>query len=647
MHRRRTLIAPTAATPSNATTIGKRLAGGLATVLLVALLGVVPTSTAQAVGETSFTNPLLPNGADPWLEYWNGNYYLATTTWTSQLVMRKSPTLAGLRTAPPVYVWSETAADRCCNFWAFEFHRLDGPDGPRWYLMYTAGQDGTLDFQRLRVLESAGDDPLGPYRFMGTPMPDTWNIDGTYLRVDGQLYLLFSEWVGPDQSILIVRMSNPWTVTGSPVVISRPDYGWETMGGRTNEAPEVLQRNGQTFVIYSASSCNTPDYKLGRLTLTGTDPMNPAAWSKHPNPVFQAGNGVYGPGHNGFFTSPDGSEDWLVYHGNATTSQGCGDTRSTRAQPFGWNTDGTPNFGTPVATGTSLAVPSGEHGPITADVPGAAYQVVNRASGLCLGVAGGSGADGGNVQQQDCAGAAGQWVLDSTADGFYRLVNANSHKPLEVANCATGAGANVAQWAWLNNQCQQWQVGPTADGWLRLTNRNSGHTLEVAGCGTGAGANVQQGTWQDATCQQWRLQPVGEVAIAANQTGRVVDVADCATANGTNVRQWEWLGSACQRWAFTHTDNGYYQLRPGSAAGSCLVVAGGSAADGANVAQDACAGTHSQWRIEPLADGAIRFVARHSGRVLDLANCGLGNGTNLNQWGWLDNICQRFRLLPV
>jgi GH43 family beta-xylosidase len=34
--------------------------------------------------------------------------------------------------------------------------------------------------------------------------------------------------------------------------------------------------------------------------------------------------------------------------------------RSTRAQRFTWNADGTPNFGTPVSLGTPLAVPSGE-----------------------------------------------------------------------------------------------------------------------------------------------------------------------------------------------------------------------------------------------------------------------------------------------
>ncbi|WP_211263992.1 family 43 glycosylhydrolase [Streptosporangium amethystogenes] len=555
------------------------------------------TAPAQAVGETTFRNPLLADGADPWLQYHEGNYYLASTTWNSQLVMRKSPTLAGLRTAAPQYVWSDTSAGACCNFWAFEFHRLNGPSGTRWYLMYTSGQSGTLDHQHLSVLESAGDDPLGPYSPKGSPMPGTWNIDGSYLQLNGQLYLLWSEWQGADQSMWVARMTNPWTITGSKVLISRPTYGWETVGGRVNEGPEVLQRGGKTFIVYSASSCNTPDYKLGMLTLTGGDPLSASSWTKSANPVFQRGNGVYGPGHNGFFTSPDGSENWIVYHGNASTSQGCGNTRSTRAQKFTWNADGTPNFGTPAATTVDLPVPSGERGPFTVAVKGAAYTLVNRNSGLCLATTGGSGADGANVAQHSCTGSAAQWVLDSTADGYHRLVNKQSNKVLDLADCGTADGADVRQWAWLDN-----------------------------------------------TCQQWRLQPVGTAAVVSAQSGKVLDVADCSTGNDANVRQWPWLGTACQKWTFTHTDNGYQRIHPVHSGGSCLVVNAASTADGADVAQGTCSGTNAQWRLEALADGSVRFVARHSGKALDLANCGLADGTDIAQWSWLNNICQRFHL---
>lgn len=50
----------------------------------------------------------------------------------------------------------------------------------------------------------------------------------------------------------------------------------------------------------------------------------------------------------------------MVYHANSSASGGCDMNRSTRAQKFTWNADGTPNFGTPVALGVPLTAPSGE-----------------------------------------------------------------------------------------------------------------------------------------------------------------------------------------------------------------------------------------------------------------------------------------------
>ena len=62
-------------------------------------------------------------------------------------------------------------------------------------------------------------------------------------------------------------------------------------------------------------------------------------------------NKVYGPGHNSFTTSPDGTEDWIVYHGKDWRDadlQGFAG-RMTRAQRFTWRADGPPDFGHPIA----------------------------------------------------------------------------------------------------------------------------------------------------------------------------------------------------------------------------------------------------------------------------------------------------------
>jgi len=327
------------------------------------LAGYTPTP-----GGATFRNPLSLHGPDPYLQYYSGYYYLVTTTWNSTITMRRSRTLGGLATAADTLLMNlSSRANGCCNMWAPEIHLLSGPNGTRWYLYYTAGRNQAdyLGTQRIHVLESAGLDPMGPYTFKADlldPSADnTWELDGSILQLNGQLYLMGTYYAG-NQPMFIKPMSNPWTLSGTRRLLSAPTYGWETVGGAVNEGPEVLQRNGKTFIVFSASHCSTPDYKLGLLTYNGGDPLQSSSWVKSPNPVFQRSdaNGVFAPGHGNFFTSPDGTESWMAYHANNSAGGGCDMNRTTRAQKFTWNADGTPNFGTPAALSTNLPVPAGE-----------------------------------------------------------------------------------------------------------------------------------------------------------------------------------------------------------------------------------------------------------------------------------------------
>jgi GH43 family beta-xylosidase len=314
----------------------------------------------------TFTNPLLPSAPDPWVIQKDGNYYF-TRTFGDRISIYQTTKMSALGNALPqtVYTPSATGLAYSKDIWAPEIHYLQG----KWYI-YFAADDGNDVNHRMYVLESDAASPISTYTFKGklTPTTDRWAIDGTVLDYNNQLYLVWSGWRGDNdpgtQQLYIAKMSNPYTLTGDRVMISQSDYSWEKSGSFVNEGPEIVKNpQGRVFITYSASSCFTDNYALGLLTLKdGTDPMVAANWTKSATPVFstKASNGAYGPGHNAFFKSADGKEDWLLYHANSTAGQGCGDTRNPRIQKFTWNTDGTPNFGEPVIINVKMQVPSGE-----------------------------------------------------------------------------------------------------------------------------------------------------------------------------------------------------------------------------------------------------------------------------------------------
>lgn len=322
--------------------------------------------------DSVFTNPLLPLGADPWSIYVNGFYYY-THTMGDSIVIWKTANLADLKTAERKTIFVPPANTLYSKqLWAPEIHFIN----KKWYV-YFAGSNGNNNNHRMYVLENSLADPFsGTFNFRGkvSDPSDKWAIDGSVFVHRKQLYMIWSGWEGDQnksQEIYIAKMKNPWMIEGKRVRISTPQYDWERHGTlndpfnpphvAVNEGPQMLKNKKNLFIIYSASGCWTENYSLGMLTFRAKkNLLDSSAWRKSTVAVFDssAQNGVYAPGHNSFFKSPDGKEDWILYHANSAPGQGCGRNRSPRTQKFGWNKDGTPHFGEPVKPGILIKAPS-------------------------------------------------------------------------------------------------------------------------------------------------------------------------------------------------------------------------------------------------------------------------------------------------
>ena len=309
-------------------------------------------------------NPIVEQRADPWVyRHKDGYYYFTASVPEFDLIeLRRAESIQELEIAEPVVAWRKhDTGPLSANIWAPEIHYIDD----KWYIYFAAAhtcetKEGLFE-HRMYVLENESANPLeGTWKEKGQVQTkwDSFSLDATTFEHKGIRYYVWAQKdleIKGNSNLYISEMSNPWTLCGEQVMISTPEYSWEVIGFKVNEGAAVLKRNGRIFISYSASATDY-NYCMGLLTAREDDNLlDPASWIKSEQPVFQTNEnaGQYGPGHNSFTVSPDGKQDIFVYHAR-NYKEIVGDplydpNRHARAQILHWNTDGTPDFGKPLA----------------------------------------------------------------------------------------------------------------------------------------------------------------------------------------------------------------------------------------------------------------------------------------------------------
>ena len=302
---------------------------------------------------------LLTNGARP------GRVTRLRVMFGSKSSVRPTSTLTFRRT-----VWrAPQSGPYSRQIWAPELHWLDG----HWYI-YVAASDGDNRNHRTIVLESRTGVPLEPFEFRaelftgdpGDGQPNRWAIDSTVCEWQGVRYLFWSGWEQDQdvQYLYAARLRTPWEIGGPRVrLCDNQTYTWERVSESPlerglHEAPQPLVHGDRLMLVYSCCGAWQQYYKLGLLVLRqGGDPLVPEDWQKLPDPVFRASATTRGVGHCCFTQSPDGREDWLIYHAKRNVTDGW--ERDIYAQRFSWNGNGLPEFGLPLPAGTALPALSG------------------------------------------------------------------------------------------------------------------------------------------------------------------------------------------------------------------------------------------------------------------------------------------------
>ena len=274
---------------------------------------------------TPWNTPFIPQRADPYVlrdgDRW---YFTASVPAYDRIVLRRADSLEGLRDAEEVVVWHAHERGRMSkHIWAPELHKIAG----RWYIYFAAGQRENKWRIRPWVLRCESDDPLaGPWvecgmltRAKGDKFSFTdFSLDMTVFEHRDRLYCVWAEKVSVGKKIsnlYIAEMEDPLTLKTPQMLLCSPSYDWERHGFWVNEGPTFLAHEGRVYIAYSASDTG-PAYCMGLLWADAdADLMDISAWHKASRPVYatDAARGLFGPGHNTFFTGEDG-EVYTSYH---------------------------------------------------------------------------------------------------------------------------------------------------------------------------------------------------------------------------------------------------------------------------------------------------------------------------------------------
>lgn len=145
-------------------------------------------------------------------------------------------------------------------------------------------------------------------------------------------------------------------------------------------------------------------------------------------------------------------------------------------------------------------------------------------------VAGGSRADGANVQLYESNGtAAQQWKFVLNSDGSYTIKNVNSGKVLDVYGASFTDGTNVWQYQSNGTSAQRWSV--------KWVDREKGLAylllaahpelaLDAYGASTKNGTNLQIWHANGSAAQLWYLRDLAQAAQTAEKLAKNLDVVD-------------------------------------------------------------------------------------------------------------------------
>ncbi len=269
---------------------------------------------------------------DPQILLYEGTYYCYATSHGEGFLVWQSDDLT--HWSEPTMCFRAVESWGKSHFWAPEVVYHKG----KFVMHYTAM---SRELNSLRLGVAVADHPCGPFRDVhGRPMFDLGyaTIDGSVLISDEGNFFYYSRdccenYVNgiKTSQIWCMRLNDDLTeVISEPMLMTTPteEYEMKSMAMEKphlwNEGPCVIYRDGKYLMNYSTNFYASNDYAI--CLATADSPLGP--WVKSStNPVLCCREGLFGAGHNAFFTGKDG-ELYTSFHIQTNPDRPSGDRRT-------------------------------------------------------------------------------------------------------------------------------------------------------------------------------------------------------------------------------------------------------------------------------------------------------------------------------
>ena len=244
-----------------------------------------------------------------------------------------------------------------------------------------------------------------------------------------------------------------------------------------------------------------------------------------------------------------------------------------------------------------------------------------------------------------------QFNFVRVSGSYYKIVDMNSGKVLDVTNGKKASGVRVQIYPYNGTAAQLWQLESAGGGYYYIRNK-LGYYLDVCNAGTANGTKVQVYSKNRTAAQKFKLRattpyvniPGGTYTLrSALNNSKVVDVSGAGTGNGTQIQIWDANNTNAQIFNITGVMQGYYKIS-NVISGRVLDVTGGVRGSGVYVQLYDYNGTDAQlWRFYNAGNGYY-YLKNKLGYYLDVCSAATANGTRMWVYSGNGSGAQKFRL---